>query len=335
MNKILYTKWIVNKILNSERGIALILVILMISIIIAVTLQLNRSSRSDVYEAANMSDGIKLHYIVKSGFNGGQVVLIADTNSFNTLNENWETKMELISAKWESMFPNTSLKINIEDESGKIQINKLITGNNYNPDIGDLLIRLLSLPEFKLSQNKIKEIVDSLKDWMDADDEVTGSGAENSYYMSMEKPYQVKNGPLDCIEELLMVRGITRELLYGTKETPGLMNYLSIYGDGRININTAPKLVLKALSTKITDDAADRMDEYRKTEGADLSDPMWYKKITGAATISIDSRLITTKSDYFKITSRGKLGNMTGQVSGVIKRDKDKKTTALLSWKVE
>ena len=324
-----------NKILYNERGIALILVILMISIIVAVTLQLNRSSRSDVYEAVNLSDGIKLHYIAKSGFNGGQALLLDDTNSFDALNEDWTTKIDLISAKWESMFTNTSLKINIEDESGKIQINKLITGNNYNPDIRDLLIRLLSLPEFKLEQNRINEIVDSIKDWMDADDEVTGSGAESSYYMSMEKPYQAKNGPLDCIDELLMIRGITRELYYGTRETPGLVNYLSIYGDGIININTAPKPVLKALSTEITDDAAARMDEYRKTEGADLSDPMWYKKITGAANISIDSRLITTKSDYFKITSRGKLGNMTGQVSGVIKRDKDKKTITLLSWKVE
>jgi general secretion pathway protein K len=325
----------VNKILHSERGIALVLVILMISIIVAVTLQLNRSSRSDVYEAVNLSDGLKLHYIAKSGFNGGQVVLIADTNSFNTLNENWETKMELISAKWESMFPNTSLKINIEDESGKIQINKLITDNNYNPDIRNLLIRLLSLSEFKLNQNKIDEIVDSIKDWMDGDDKVTGAGVESVYYMGMETPYKAKNGPLDCIDELLMVKGMTRELLYGTKETLGLMHYLTIQGDGKININTTPKLMLKALSTGITDDMADRMDEYRKKEGADLSDLMWYKKISGAEDIRIEERLITTKSDYFKITSRGKLGNMTGQVTGVVRRDKDKKTTMLLSWKVE
>ena len=140
----------------------------------------------------------------------------------------------------------------IEDETGKIPINKLITGNAYNPPVKDLLVRLLSLPEFKLEPDRVNEIVDAIKDWLDKDEEVTGLGAESSYYRSLANPYAAKNGFLDCIDELLMVKGVTKELYYGTKETPALKECLTVYGEGAININTAPKLVLRALSPDLS-----------------------------------------------------------------------------------
>jgi len=56
------------KILMNDRGVALILVILMISIIVAITLQLNLASRSGIYEAANLGDGIRATHVAKSGF---------------------------------------------------------------------------------------------------------------------------------------------------------------------------------------------------------------------------------------------------------------------------
>jgi hypothetical protein len=40
-------------------------------------------------------------------------------------------------------------------------------------------------------------------------------GAESDYYTSLEPPYESKNGPLDSIEELLQVAGVTTDLLYG------------------------------------------------------------------------------------------------------------------------
>ena len=52
----------------NNRGIALITVILIISILVAVAIELNRSTRAAIYDAANISDGIKLTYIAKSGF---------------------------------------------------------------------------------------------------------------------------------------------------------------------------------------------------------------------------------------------------------------------------
>jgi len=70
-----------------------------------------------------------------------------------------------------------------------------------------------------------------------------------------------------------MIKGITKEIYYGTKEKPGLKEYVTADSDGIININTAPKMVLRALSDGISAESADSMDEYRRKEGNDLSDP--------------------------------------------------------------
>jgi general secretion pathway protein K len=220
----------------------------------------------------------------------------------------------------------------VEDEAGKIPLNKLVNGNEYNPDIKEILIRLLGQPEFGLDDRKANEIADSIKDWIDADNSTTGYGAETSYYASLDPPYEAKNAQLDCIEELLMVKGITKEIFYGTKEKPGLAGYVTTDSDGLININTAPKMVLRALSDNITPELADKMDEYRRKEGNDLSSNQWYTHVPGVGSVSIPSGLITLKSNYFKIISVGTMKNMEQSLSGVIKRS-GQKSVQIIKWR--
>ena len=303
----------------NNRGIALITVILIVSILVAVAIELNRSSRSAIYDAANLSDGIKLTYIAKSGFYGAASILANYNNDYDTLRDNW-AKTEMLSVQSQTLFTDGFFIATVEDEAGKIPLNKLVNGNEYNPDIKEILIRLLNQPEFGLDERKANEIADSIKDWIDADNSVTGYGAETSYYTSLDPPYEAKNAQLDCIEELLMVRGITNEIFTGTKEKPGLAQYVTADSDGAININTAPKMVLRSLSAGISAELADRMDEYRRKEGNDLSSPQWYKKVPGMAGVNISPELITVKSNYFKIVSVGKMKNMSQSLSGVVKR---------------
>jgi len=226
--------------------------------------------------------------------------------------------------------------LNIEDESGKIPINSLIKEDQkYNDGIKKLLKRFLSLPEFDLDEQQVCDIVDAIKDWIDKDDETTGFGAENMYYGGLEKPYACKNTPLDCIEELLMIKGITEDLYYGAGETPGIAKYLTLHGKGEININTAPNLILKALSDEIADEMVSNMDEFRRDEENNLSDSLWYKNVHGMDSITITTSLITTKSDIFRITSTGYLNSISKRVSGVIERHVNDKAIKILSWKAD
>lgn len=320
-------------ILLNNRGVALILVLLMISIIIAITIQFTVTTRSELYEAANLRDSIKLLYIAKSGFNMGEALLYEDDKDVDSPHDDW-AKLVLLSAQSSILFDKGHFQLNIADESGKIQINKLVTNNEYNDKIKEMLLRLLNLPEFNLEEPETHDIVDAIKDWIDEDDETTEFGAENAYYQGLEQPYQCKNGKLDCVEELLMIKGITRDLFYGTDESPGIAPFLTLHGEGKININTASTVILRVLNPEITEEMVSDMDEYRKNEDNDLTDISWYKNVTGMATISIDPDLITTKSNVFKIVSAGYFDNMTKTVTGIVDRT-NADAIKILSWRVD
>jgi len=319
---------------GGERGIALIVVLLVIIIIVAVTVQLNYGTRSDVYEAANFSDGIRLTYIAKSGFNYGIAWLLVDKTVQDTLTDEWADPHR-ISDKSEELFSGGGFEVVIEDESGKIPINKLVQGNTVNQFIRDMMIRLLKEPPIALDPKQAEDIVDAMKDWMDADGDVTGGGAENTYYHSLTVPYDVKNGPLDSLEELLMIKGVTEQIYYGTEESPGLRRLLTIYSDGKININTAPRRVLRVLAPEITDEMVEHMDAVRRERDRDLSSPQWYRQVSGMAAVDINSLFITASSDYFRITATGYLGRMRESLTGVVKRDIAKKTVKLISWRTQ
>lgn len=68
---------------------------------------------------------------------------------------------------------------------------------------------LMSLPGMTI------EIADSILDWLDEDEEPRPYGAEQEYYSVLPTPYEPKNGPIDSVEELLLVRGVTPDLLFG------------------------------------------------------------------------------------------------------------------------
>ena len=69
----------------------------------------------------------------------------------------------------------------------------------------------------------------SIMDWRDTDENVERDGAESDYYASQQEAYYCKNASFDTVEELLLVRGVTRQMLYGdgSAEPLGLQSSLT------------------------------------------------------------------------------------------------------------
>jgi general secretion pathway protein K len=324
-----------NKLIKNNRGIALILTIMIISLIVALTLQFGTSMRSDLEETANFRDGIKMSYMAKSGFNYALGVLTLDSTEgeVDSPHDIW-ADAKTLSKDAGQLFDEGGLGIRISDLSARIQVNQLVDENGeYNAVQKGLMTRFLSSPVFGLSSEDVDNIVDAIKDWIDGNGEVTRFGAEDMYYKTLEKPYPCKNAPLEFVEELLLVRGITKELFYGTEERPGISDYLSTYGDGKININDADPLILKALSDDLDEGMVEEMVSYRQDEESDLSNPGWYKMLPGLGDVNISDELLTTSSTYFEIISEGLRDNMTKRISGIVKRTEGALNT--LSWKIE
>jgi general secretion pathway protein K len=323
------------KVLRNNRGVALILTILVISLIVALTLEFSSSMRSDLQATANLRDGVKISYIAKSGFNYALAILKLDSaeGGIDSLHDDWSDS-KMLSQNAASLFDQGRVEIKIVDHSARIQVNLLVDQNGeYNAVQKGLLTRFLQSPVFDLSLEEVDNLVDAIKDWIDGNSEVTRFGAEDAYYKTLEKPYSCKNAPLEFVEELLFVRGITKELFYGTDEKPGISEYLSVHGDGKININNAEPLILRALSDEIDDGMVEDMVSYRADEESDLSDPGWYKTLPGMGDVNIPGELLTTSSTYFEVTSVGYKDDMVKRISGVVERREGELDT--LSWKVE
>ena len=94
------------------------------------------------------------------------------------------------------------------DESSKINLNTLPFADTWVPGGGRQL--LMALPEMT------EEIADAILDWVDVNDEVREFGTESSHYTGLNPGYEAKNGPLDSLDELLLVRGVTPLLLFGS-----------------------------------------------------------------------------------------------------------------------
>jgi len=316
-----------NRLIKDDSGFALILTILIISLIVAITLQFNTSMRSDLYDAASLKEGIKLTCIAKSGFSYACAVLSEDDPAVDSLREGWADQ-KLLSSNSATMFEDGRFEVRIIDHSGKIPVNSIVVGEKFEA----LLTRFLSLEEFGLGSEDVGNLVDAIKDWVDPDDEITKFGAENGYYQAFDRPYSCKNAPLDSVEELLFVKGITKELFYGTREKPGISGYLTVYGNGRININTADPLVLRSLSDQIDQEMVEDMVAYREDEKSDLNDPAWYKNVPGMSHVSMNA-LQTTSSTCFKIESEGHKETMSKRVTGTVERKEG--TVKVLAWKIE
>jgi type II secretory pathway component PulK len=107
----------------------------------------------------------------------------------------------------ESPSDASSFRYGVTDESAKINPNALMQVDPTGKVLHDTLMKLPNMTE---------DVADAIVDWIDPDDEPRANGAENSYYMGLSPGYRCKNGPLDTVEELLYVRGVTPDLLFGT-----------------------------------------------------------------------------------------------------------------------
>ncbi|MEL7498096.1 MAG: hypothetical protein AAFN77_10830 [Planctomycetota bacterium] len=113
----------------------------------------------------------------------------------------------IITSSLDDMGDPYNSRFGLVDESCKINLNTLPFSDALQPGSGRNI--LMALP------NMTEDIADAIMDWLDADDDVRDFGAESSFYESLNPAYQTKNGPMDSLDELLLIRDVTPQLLFG------------------------------------------------------------------------------------------------------------------------
>ncbi|HIE96269.1 MAG: hypothetical protein ABGZ23_27545 [Fuerstiella sp.] len=107
------------------------------------------------------------------------------------------------------------IRFGLGNENAKFNINRLLeldTLEQLLPEeerLGLVYMATSSIP------NMTDDIIDAILDWLDTDEDRRPGGAESNEYEGLSVPYPCKNGPMDSIDELLKVQGVTPDLFYG------------------------------------------------------------------------------------------------------------------------
>lgn len=319
---------------TDERGMALLLVLAVIALLSVALLAFNERTESAMERAFYVQDRVQLQAMAESGIDIGLAVLHLDgtQSEHDSLAEDWSM---LFSRELGELFEDGTLRVQIADLSGRFPINRLVALGTDNPDNDSeayraMLVRLLTSGQFAVQDEiEARIIVDSLTDWLDGDDRALPYGAENDFYLNLAEPRPARNGPVEFIDELLQVRGMTAEILFGSDEKKGFAEYINIYGNGRININTTSPLLLQMLAPGISEEDVNIIDEFRSSEdsGAVLVQPDWYRSVLGwPQNIVIEPSLITTKSSYFRIEAAARYRTRTLRMLADIGRNDEELT---------
>jgi general secretion pathway protein K len=317
--------------MKNERGAALVLVLLILTILVVVVLESMRLAQVDYGSTAVMETGLRAKYKGLSGLNMAKLLLIRDGDNAadsDHLGESWASMLEQREIDLPEM--KEMLSGGIVDEQSKFPINFLLDAKgNLNPITSAVLTNLLTGPAFELDREAAEEIVLALKDWLDPDDEVSGlSGAEEDYYAAAG--YAPRNGPVRFLGELPLVRGITREIFAGSAGRPGLKDLVTVHGDGKINLNTAPVELVAAMiiqdesgtTPRDAQDFAMRVVEYRADymHWDQLASTQWFTNVPGALSVQFYP-LLTVKSSWFSVTLTARAGGGQRSLYAVLKRE--------------
>ncbi len=308
---------------RSEDGFVLVTVLLIVALLFPLVLAFNAKVHVNLLQADNFKLSVQAVRMARSGVEGAIGVLRMDDDTFDSRMERWALlpAMEV---------GDGTLEVLIEDEDRKIPVNRIVGSNGaVDKDVSERLRNLIEKFGGK------PDIVDALIDWIDANDEVTGSeGAEDNHYRDLG--YGCKNGPLDAIDELLQIKGFDRDLVYGRK----LAECLTVAPtDGKININTASEAVMKtvlgtrtaAVAQPLAESDIEDIIHYRdEHELKDLREVEGAVKVTTGQSVNI-SPVVKVNSDFFAVRSTHTSGRVTRTVEALLKRDKT--SVSVTAWR--
>jgi len=169
-------------------------------------------------------------------------------------------------------------------------------------------------------------LIDCLKDWEDENDLHWANGAESDDWFYREKGYPCKNAPVDTVDELLLIKEWTPEILYGTPagemeevDNPmtGIARFLTTWGDGKINPNSASRQVL--ISMGLSEGMADDVLEARLGPDGEYGTDDDGITQEDFEALGLGNDLFTLKPEYITITSEGSVGKMVSTISSVFK----------------
>ncbi len=224
------------------RGSALLAVLWLSAALAAIAFSLSSTVKSETERTSTAIDGLRAYYLAQGAIHRAALELLwgADNPQLSRIPRG-ATEVNYI-------FPSGNVRVEIIPETSKLDVNHALV-----PDLYRLILTLGVAPD------RAQEIALAIDDWRKP---VAQASPFDLYYSSLTPSFRSPHASFQEIEELLLVKGVTPDLFYGTyvneaaegaPETPlvargGLADCLSVYGSStQVDANTASPAVLAAV----------------------------------------------------------------------------------------
>jgi general secretion pathway protein K len=256
----------------------------------------------------------------RSGARYALHLIASDTDKeVDSLDEEW-AKFTTVSLS-EGFAEEGAVTGRIVDESGKLNVNSILNDKGeIDENRKSQIIRLFGL--LGIGEEKAAPVLD----WLDKDDIERMDGAESHYYQELEDPYPCGNGSFLTLRQIFLVKGLSDLTIKKVDD------YLTIYSDGKININTASPEVLQSMSDKIDASLADAIVAHRKNRI--FLKPEDFQSVPGMSEVYTGvSPWVSVKSSAFSVRMESSRAGVSSVARGVATREKDR--VKFVYWQVQ
>lgn len=294
------------------RGVALVSVLLIVVIVTALAFEVANRHTFSVSMSRQTLDGSQARHYALGGEQYAQLLLQEDwldenTRTKDTLEESW--------AKPEESFEieEGTVEMRIVDLNSRFNLNAVIGGQDA-PSVRHFN-RLLT--HLRLDPN----VGDTWRDWIDADSDVTGAGAEDADYLLQDPPRVASNQPARHVSEFLVPVPLEPEAYARLRPLVAVLPTSAL----KINVNTANGAVLGTAAPNFLPAEAELFAGERR-DFDQVEDVVAMHAPLGA---SVSALSVT--SDYFQVQVRVNLRDSRVELTSLLHRDAESGELTVLS----
>lgn len=251
-------------IANSQRGVALLTILLLVVSITVVAGSMLASQKITIRRSSLLFDQNQLLQDIDAGQQLAVTMIRADSNLNDT-----DSAQDI----WAQPIPpyalaNHSVNIELRDESSRFNINNLYQDGTVNTTALETFQRLLT------QLNLEPDIATAVLDWQDADGEVYQDGGDESAVYAQQSNAiasdALPNQPFVSIDQLQEVKGVSAETLAVLRPYLTAVPYYV-----PININTASSVLLAALVDGANSQQMQALVDMRTQQALTSTDAVW------------------------------------------------------------
>ncbi|MCK5215621.1 MAG: general secretion pathway protein GspK [Candidatus Omnitrophica bacterium] len=316
-------------LLQSNRGMVLLLVLWAMGLLTVFTVNIGLRVREKVTLVARLERRSKLNALAEGGvrqalaifFNEDKFIeepSIQRTKAFRFNNPALFSDVSIGDGicyfgykNYDYGLNNATSMFGYIDEERKLNINKANV---------EMMQRLFE-DVLGYDEGDAEDLAQSIYDWREYGESEIEGFYSDAYYDNLEFPYKEKKSDFEVLEEILLVKGMDDEIY------KQLQDFITIFGNGSVNINTAPKPILMALgisglgvdqfiSIRQGEDGQEATeDDVVFSSGEALAGMLEFEEDIQKADELLKTGILGVKSDFFRI-----------QYLGTIKNSRAKKT---------